>query len=42
VDAQTCKHELEELRENRQLSAEDKTAILCGNAQRFYQLAQTQ
>ena len=39
VDADTCKHELEELRENRELSAADKDAILFGNAQRFYQLA---
>jgi uncharacterized protein len=40
VDAQTCKHELEELRENTQLTAVDKDAILFGNAQRCYQLAQ--
>jgi predicted TIM-barrel fold metal-dependent hydrolase len=39
VDAQTCKPELEELRENRQLSPADKDAILFGNSQRFYQLA---
>jgi predicted TIM-barrel fold metal-dependent hydrolase len=39
VDAQTCKHELQELRENPQLNEADKKAILCGNAQRFYQLA---
>jgi predicted TIM-barrel fold metal-dependent hydrolase len=38
VDAQTCKHELEELRENTHLSAADKDAILFGNSQRFYQL----
>jgi len=38
VDAQTCKHELEELRENTQLTAADKDAILFGNAQRIYQL----
>jgi predicted TIM-barrel fold metal-dependent hydrolase len=39
VDAATCKHELEELRENAQLTAGDKEAILCRNAQRFYQLS---
>jgi predicted TIM-barrel fold metal-dependent hydrolase len=39
VDAETCKHELQELRENQQLSAADKEAILFRNAQRFYQLA---
>ena len=39
VDAQTCKHELEELRENSQLTAADKDAILFGNSQRFYQLS---
>jgi predicted TIM-barrel fold metal-dependent hydrolase len=38
VDAETCKHELEELRENTQLSADDKDAILFRNAQRFYRL----
>ena len=38
VDADTCKHELEELRENTQLSTDDKEAILYGNSQRFYQL----
>src|SRR5919205_373812 len=40
VDAETCKHELEELRENTQLTTEDKAAILYRNARRFYQLAQ--
>jgi predicted TIM-barrel fold metal-dependent hydrolase len=39
VDAETCKHELAELRENTQLSQADKEAILFGNAQRFYQLS---
>ena len=39
VDAETCKHELEELRENTALTAADKDAILFGNSQRFYQLA---
>jgi predicted TIM-barrel fold metal-dependent hydrolase len=38
VDAETCKHELEELRENSELTDADKEAILFGNAQRFYQL----
>jgi predicted TIM-barrel fold metal-dependent hydrolase len=40
VDADTCKHELEELQENPELTAVDKEAILFRNAQRFYQLAQ--
>jgi predicted TIM-barrel fold metal-dependent hydrolase len=40
VDAQTCKHELEELRENPALTAADKEAILGSNARRFYQLTQ--
>ena len=40
VDAATCKHELAELRENNRLSTADKDAILFGNAQRFYRLAQ--
>jgi predicted TIM-barrel fold metal-dependent hydrolase len=39
VDAETCKHELAELRENRALTQDDKDAILFGNSQRFYQLA---
>ena len=39
VDAETCKTELEELRENRRLTAEDKEAILFRNAARFYRLA---
>jgi hypothetical protein len=39
VDAQTCKHELEELRENDLLTADDKRAILRGNAERFYRLS---
>jgi predicted TIM-barrel fold metal-dependent hydrolase len=38
VDAETCKHELEELCENTQLTADDKEAILFRNSQRFYQL----
>jgi predicted TIM-barrel fold metal-dependent hydrolase len=42
VDAQTCKHELQELRDNLQLSAADKEAILSGNARRFYQLTLSQ
>jgi predicted TIM-barrel fold metal-dependent hydrolase len=40
VDADTCKHELEELQENPELTALDKEAILFRNAQRFYQLTQ--
>jgi predicted TIM-barrel fold metal-dependent hydrolase len=40
VDAETCKHELEELKENKELTNEDKEAILFRNAQRFYQLVQ--
>ena len=39
VDAETCKHELDELRENSNLGSADKDAILFGNAERFYQLA---
>ncbi|HEY1268568.1 MAG TPA: amidohydrolase family protein, partial [Candidatus Binatia bacterium] len=39
VDAETCRHELEELDENTSLSTEDKEAILYKNAMRFYQLA---
>ena len=39
VDAETCRHELEELDENASLSAEDKDAILYKNAMRFYSLA---
>ena len=38
VDAETCKHELAELRENSELSTDDKEAILFRNSQRFYQL----
>ncbi|MGH7811296.1 MAG: hypothetical protein ACREP5_13555, partial [Candidatus Binatia bacterium] len=38
VDAETCKHELEELRENRALTQNDKDAILFRNSERFYQL----
>lgn len=40
VDAETCKHELKELRENPELTSGDKEAILFGNAQRFYRLGQ--
>lgn len=40
VDAETCKHELEELRENRELKDEDKEAILNHNARRFYRLGE--
>ena len=38
VDADTCKHELEELRENPEITDTHKEAILFRNAQRFYQL----
>jgi predicted TIM-barrel fold metal-dependent hydrolase len=39
VDAETCRAELEELRENQRLADEDKAAILLHNAARFYRLA---
>jgi len=39
VDAQTCKYELQELRDNPHLKQADKDAILFGNSQRFYHLA---
>ncbi|HXG53030.1 MAG TPA: amidohydrolase family protein [candidate division Zixibacteria bacterium] len=39
VDAETCKHELEELQENPELKTEDKQAVLSRNARRFYGLA---
>ena len=38
VNHETCKAELEEIRENRDLTVEDKEAILHVNAERFYQL----
>jgi predicted TIM-barrel fold metal-dependent hydrolase len=38
VDAETCKAELEELRENPRLTREDKEAILLRNSLRFYRL----
>jgi predicted TIM-barrel fold metal-dependent hydrolase len=38
VDAETCKAELEELRENPRLAQEDKEAILLRNSLRFYRL----
>ena len=40
VDAATCKHELQELQENKELTADDKDAILFRNAQRFYRLGE--
>ena len=40
VDAATCKHELQELEENEELSDDDKDAILFRNAQRFYRLGE--
>ena len=39
VAVKAARVELEELRENTQLSQTDKDAILFGNAQRFYQLS---
>ena len=39
VDANTCKAELDELRENADMSAEDKEAVMYRNAARFYRLA---
>lgn len=36
VTAESCKHEIEELRENPELSAADKENILWRNAERFY------
>ena len=38
VDNETCKEELAELRENPELTDDDKAAILWRNAQRFYHL----
>jgi len=31
-----CKEEIGEIREHAELSEDDKRAILCGNAERFY------
>jgi hypothetical protein len=36
VNSETCRHELDELIENQELSEESKEAILHGNAQEFY------
>ena len=38
VNSDSCKAEVAELRENPKLTSEDKTAILSGNAERFYKL----
>ena len=38
VNNETCKHEISELLENSRLTADDKEAILHGNAERFYAL----
>ena len=38
VTNETCKEEIEELRENDELTEEDKENILCKNAERFYKL----
>lgn len=42
VDAETCKKELAELRENTELDAADKQAILFENSERFYRLNATE
>jgi predicted TIM-barrel fold metal-dependent hydrolase len=39
VNSDSCKAEVAELRENPKLTSEDKTAILSGNAERFYKLS---
>ena len=39
VDAGTCKAELDELRDNADMSPEDKEAIMYRNSGRFYRLA---
>lgn len=39
VNAETCRAELEELRENPRLTSEDKEAILFSNSARFYKLS---
>ena len=38
VNSETCRHELEELIENEELSEADKEAILHRNAVKFYNL----
>jgi predicted TIM-barrel fold metal-dependent hydrolase len=38
VNNEFCKHELEEVMENPELTAEDKAAVLHKNGQRFYNL----
>jgi predicted TIM-barrel fold metal-dependent hydrolase len=38
VNNDTCKEELEELAENKRLTAEDKDAVRYRNAERFYGL----
>jgi predicted TIM-barrel fold metal-dependent hydrolase len=38
VNAEICRHEIEELLENDEISQSDKEAILCHNAARFYNL----
>ena len=35
---QSCKHDIEELRESDDLTLDDKEAILARNAERFYRL----
>ena len=39
VTAQMCRHEIEELLENDEMSDDDKGKVLAGNAERFYKLA---
>ena len=38
VSNQSCRHEIDELIESAELSEDDKEAILCRNAERFYKL----
>jgi predicted TIM-barrel fold metal-dependent hydrolase len=38
VNSESCRHELDELIENENLSEQEKDAILCGNAMKFYRL----
>jgi uncharacterized protein len=40
VNTEMCKHEIEEIMENEELSNADRDAILRGNAERFYRLSQ--
>lgn len=40
VNTEMCRHEIREIEEHPELTEEDKKAILCGNAERFYRLGQ--